>query len=74
MWSTLHLFYTTHTTPPNLLLWLFRECDLNGVQLGGMVPPYPPLAVNEPSQDQQGKQDRVHLPEDLEGGEEEGDR
>jgi len=33
-----------------------------------MVSPHPPLAVNEPSQDQQAKQDGVHLPENLEGG------
>ena len=66
-----YIFFVQHTHihTTNLLFWLFRECDLNGVQLGGMVPPHPPLAVNKPSQDQQGKQDRVHLPEDLEGGE-----
>jgi len=34
-----------------------------------MVSPHSPLAVNKSSQDQQGKQDCVHFPEDLEGGE-----
>jgi len=47
------------------LFWLFQECDLNDIQLGGMVSPHPPLAINKPSQDQQAKQDCVHLPEDL---------
>ena len=55
---------THNHNPPNPL---FQECDLNGIQLGGMVPPHPPLAVNKPLQDQQGKQDRIHFQEDLEG-------
>ena len=38
-----------------------------------MVCAHPPLAVNEPSQDQQVKQDLVYLPEDQDGGKEKGE-
>jgi len=64
--SQLNTHSLTHTyLQSNLLFWLFQECDLNGIQLGGMVSPHPPLAINKPLQDQQAKQDCVHLPEDL---------
>ena len=50
----------------NLLFWLLWECDLNGVQLCGLAPPHPSLAITEPSQDQQTKQNCINLPENLE--------
>ena len=61
MFVNTHVCYLSH-----LLFWLFWDCNLNGVQLCGMAPPHSSLAVTEPLQDQQTKQDCINLPENLE--------
>ena len=45
-------------------LW-FRQSDLDGIELTGMVPPHPPLTITESSLDQQGEENCVHLPQNL---------